>query len=78
MNSAARYLTGEEIRVNDTVLLCSKTRGKVLQLLVAGTDQADYHNCGSTGGVLIGVESGDTQLWTNIDDDLQLLSREVN
>ena len=78
MKSAARYLTGEDIHVNDTVLLCSKTKGKVLQLLVPGTAQADYHNCGSTGGVLIGFESGDTQLWTSIDDDLQLLSREVN
>ena len=65
------YPDGTSIHVGDEVLVAKQYRARVRAILEQGSSAAVDYGCAETGGYLIEYRSGDVELVTESDPDVE-------
>ena len=77
MTSAApfQYDDGSPILPGDHVVVCDTKDATVDRVLKPLTPEARSYGCQDTGGILLAITGGGLELWTRVDEPLDLVSR---
>jgi hypothetical protein len=71
-----KYSSDVEVLEGDYITVTGK-RGRVERIFRAGAEESKDFSCFDTGGILLGFDDGDLQLWPWINEDLVFVDRKI-
>lgn len=68
------YENGSELLINDKVLAWDKV-GYIETIFMPGSKKSSDYSC-EEGGFVVVFESGDVQVWHDVNEDISLIQRQ--